>query len=240
MLQLGEKHTSYGVAAQLMQGGAPDMATATTIIRGQKHIDAGNKTALGDKSASDVAFDSVVGAALNFNAKSREAIKKAAEAHYVQTAGIGDGKFTEKTFKASVNAVMGGAERIGRVNSVKTVLPKGVDEDTFNKAVDNFTPPDLLATSVDGRGQPNGMAPMQADGEAATAMSVSAEGRLIYVGSDVYEVYMKDNKRLITQQRDDISGAPMPYRMKLDKPTVVGIAARDKRSLYSGLGGVSP
>lgn len=228
LAQLGEKNTSYGVAAQLMQGGLPNMDTATTIIRGQKQIDAGNKTALGDKSEADDTFNKTVGTALNFlDPKAREALQRAAEAHYVQTAGAGDGKFVAKQFAASVNAVMGGSgDRIGEVNSVKTVLPKGVDENTFEKAVDNLTPQALIASSVDRKGNPNGMAPMYSDGTNVSATDIAVQGKFRYVGSDIYEVYMADNKRLVTANIDPATGGRAPYWAKMDKNTVTSLAQK--------------
>lgn len=224
--QLGEKHTAFGVAAQLMQGSQPDMATATTVIRGQKRIDQGDKSALGPDA--DAAFNKVVGTSLNFlDPKAKEALQRAAEAHYVQTAGTTEAnKFDAKAFANSVNAVVGGKDRVADVNGVKTILPKGVDERTFNKAVDNLTVPDLIALSVGRKGEPNGMAPLYADGTPVKPTDVSVQGRLRYVGGDTYEVYMTDNKRLVTTDLDPQNGGVMPYRMRFDQKAVMDISSR--------------
>lgn len=228
LTQLGEKNTAIGVAAQLMQGSAPDMATATTVIRGQKLIDTGNKTALGGKDEADNAFNKVVGTSLNFlDPKAREALQRAAEAHYAQTArGTEANKFDTKAFTASINAVVGGADRIADVNGARTVLPKGVNESTFNKAVDNLTGPDLVALSVGRKGQPNGMAPVYSDGSPVKPTDIAVQAKLRYVGGDTYEVYMADNKRLVTPDVDPASGAAMPYRMKFDAKVVTDMATR--------------
>jgi hypothetical protein len=128
---------------------------------------------------------------------------------------------------------MGGDERIASINSVNTVLPKGVDSRTFEKAVDNLSPQDLIATSVDRKGQPNGMAPMYSDGSNVNALDISAQGKLRYVGSDTYEVYMSDGKRLVTANIDKSTGLPAPYWTRLDAQAVKTIVTRGSANAAS-------
>lgn len=244
LAQLGEKNTAYGVAAQLMQGAAPDMATAATIIRGQQRLnkDDSTKTALGEPEQATNEFNKTIGTSLSFiDPASRDAIRKAAEAHYIETATVKDGKFDKTLFNKSVNAVLGGNadKRVGTINSTATVLPQGVPEASFEKAVDNLAPPDLIAASVDRKGEPNGMAPVYSDGTLAKASDISAQGKLRYVGGDIYLVQMADNKMLVTHDIDPVSGSPQPYRMKFDKSKVVELAGRTTPDRYNGMQGVN-
>lgn len=239
--QLGEKDTSYGVAAQLMQGGTPSMAVASTIIRGQKIINSETGSpALGEKNDASDAFNKLIGNSLSaLDPASRDAIFAAAKAHYAETAKTGPDKFDKNAFNKSVNAVMGGGEigRVGTINSTATVLPKGVPEALLEKAVDNLTPQDLIAASVDRKGQPNGMAPVYSDGALVKAREITNQGKLRYIGADTYQVQMADNKFLVTRDIDATSGAPQPYRIKFDKNTVAALAQRDnpKRASYAGI-----
>jgi hypothetical protein len=243
--QLGEKDTAYGVAAQLMQGDTPNMAAATSIIRGQKIINAGTTIpSMGDAKDAPDAFGKVTGTALStLDPTTREAIFAAAKAHYAEVSKTGTGKFDAKLFDKSVHAVMGGTEgneRIGVVNSVSTILPRGVPENVFEKAVDNLKPQDLISASVNRKGQPNGMAPVYSDGTMVKANDIANQGRLRYVGADTYQVQMPDNKFLVTKEIDPASGAPQPYRIKLDKNNVQEIANRERPGAYAGIGGIAP
>lgn len=242
--QLGEKDTAYGVAAQLMQGGAPDMATASTIIRGQKIVNSqAGSPQLGEKNDASDAFNKAIGTSLSgLDPATRDAIFAAAKAHYAETAKTAPDKFDKAMFTKSVNAVMGGGEgaRVGIVNATATVLPKGVPEALFEKAVDNLKPEDLIAGSVDRKGQPNGMAPLYGDGALVKARDIANQGRLRYVGADTYQVQMADNKFLVTRDIDAISGAPQPYRIKLDKDRVTAMSARTRPGPYANVGGIAP
>lgn len=203
--QVGEEHSAYGVAAQLVSGDAPDVGTASLIVRGTKRIGA-DKTldTSGKHDEATTAFTTAVGGALyGIPPDARNAIFKAAQAHYAETSAMENRTaFDDKAFGRSVNAVMGsgaGTPRIGSVNGATTVLPSGVTEKQMNTAVDRLIDTDLLRLGVDKQGRNDGSVPVYSDGKPVSANEITTQGTLRYLGAGQYAIQMSDKKYLVTR-----------------------------------------
>jgi hypothetical protein len=236
MTQLGMKNSAYDVAGQVAQG---DVSTANEIIRGSKRMEAdtSTKALLGQEHDASDQFNKTVGQALyGVSPESRDAIRKAANAHYVETAATqGVDNFDKSLYAKSIQAVMGGREtpRVASVNGSTTVLPKGVDEASMEKAVDNLSTEDLVAQSVGRDGRPAGVGPYYTDGKPVSPLDISSQGKFRYVRDDVYQVQMGDGKYLVTPQREQ--GGFTPYLMKLDKQAVDKLATRARSTNSASL-----
>lgn len=237
--QLGLEGSAYSAAADLATQTTPDTASAATIIRGQKRLEADPSVKQqylepeGNKTAAFDAFNNTVGTSLNnMSPASRDAIRQAANAHYVETAASGGsaaGQFDPALYAKSVQTVIGanaaGGTRVANVNGAQTVMPQGVPPDQFNKAVDKLNDADLTSLSVTPQGKPSGLAPVYSDGTPVTAMTLTTQGKFRYVGGDVYKVQMSDGTFLITAN-SPAAGQATPYLIKMNAPAVSQIAAR--------------
>lgn len=197
MAQLGEKDTAYGHAASLAVD-IGDAATASAIIKGQKIIqaDSSAKALFADTNAPLVSnsYYNVVGDALEgVDPAMRAAVLDAAKAHYAYShAGKSETALDEDAFEASVTKVLGST--IGDINGNKTLLPPGLDEDTFNDGIDNMSDTDLIAMSVDKA------APMDVEGSPITAQDIANEGRFVSIGGGYYRIEMADGGIVSTGQ----------------------------------------
>jgi hypothetical protein len=243
MVQLGEKDSVYGYAATLAVD-IGDAATASAIIKGQKIIQADGtaKAMFADANAPIVSnsYYNVVGDALSgLEASARAPVLEAAKAHYAYShAGKSETQIDEAAFEASVTAVLGST--IGDVNDNKTLLPPGLDEDTFNDGVDNMSDTDLIDMSVDK------VAPMDLDGSPITAQDIANEGRFVSIGGDYYRIEMTDGGIVSTGRADPANNQnvrwfifkPDAERMKwLAQRTVDNIpSSSDPGSLPFGIG----
>jgi hypothetical protein len=216
MAQLGEKDTAYGHAASLAVD-VGDAATASAIIKGQKIIQADStaKEMFGGANApiASNAYYNVVGDALQgVDPAMRAAVYDAAKAHYAYGhAGKSETELSNSAFEASTMAVLGAT--IGEINNKKTLLPPGLDADTFNDGVDNMSDTDLIDMSVDK------VAPMDLDGSPITAQDIANEGRFVSIGGGYYRIEMTDGGIVSTGQMDGQNARwfifkPDPERMK--------------------------
>ena len=115
-----------------MAGATGDNVLMTTVFQGQELIK--NKLVSAPKAAdylsiSDDFLSDVYGI------QDKSAIIEAAKAHYAATAGNVD-VFDADAFEDSLSAVTGG---IGEVNGSKVELPRGVDEDSFEDFINEFS-----------------------------------------------------------------------------------------------------
>lgn len=76
-----------------------------------------------------------------YGVQDKTSILEAAKAHYASTAGNVD-VFDVDAWENSLSAVTGG---IGEVNGNKVELPRGVDEDTFEDFIDEYSAPQVEA-----------------------------------------------------------------------------------------------
>jgi hypothetical protein len=236
--QVGQSDSVFAHAAGLSadQG---NMQVAGDIVRGQKRMqeDKGITDSLGkgyDQQSSDVFNQTVGGSLLGLKPDQLSAIRQAALAHYVQTqVGSGAtpyGRLDSRAYASSIQAVMGGSTAspaVGTVNGAPTLLPKGLDAGTMERAVDNLQPADLIALSADGN------PPKYADGTVVSPREIAREGKFRSVGGGSYTIQMADSRQLVSRVGAD--GQAVFYQMKADPATLKGIAARGGRSA-SGIG----
>lgn len=234
--QIGQTDSVFAHAAGLSQDQG-NMQVAGDIVRGQKRLqeDKGIKDALGngyDQQTSDTFNQTVGSSLLGLRPEALSAIRQAALAHYVQTqVGTGTARYGQvdpKAYAQSIQAVMGGstaAPAVGTVNGAPTLLPKGVDAGTMERAVDNLQASDLVSLSVDGS------PPRYADGSVVTPREIAREGKFRSIGGGVYTIQMADNKQLVSRMQPN--GQAVFYQMKADAPAIKAIAGRGAGGRFS-------
>lgn len=226
--QLGETNPTMAFAADLKYNRGGDLA-ASDVVRGQKRIDSGDKVvdaAISGANANNItnALSATIGAAL-YGADPRftAALQKAAIAHYVETSVTqGNTGWNADAFNKSVNAVLGGtpgAPALGTVNGQVTMLPRGTDEQTFNKAVDQLTPDDLVRMSLDK------LPPRYSDGSGVPASDIQDEGMFRAVGNDTYRIQFSDGGFAITGEIGP-NGRPVAYLFVAKADDLKAIAGR--------------
>jgi hypothetical protein len=205
--QLGQTDPTFEYAAGLAYDKG-DASTAADIVRGSKRLqdDKALYDTLGQKSEDfSASFATLTGTALsNVNPRIRDQIQKAALAHYVETyASRAGGAFNTSEYERSVNAVLGGrgGPAVDEVNGEITVLPEGVDADTFNEALPRMNMSDYERMSA------NGLGPKYADGADVDPQDIDAEGKFRAIGGDRYYIEMSDRKFLITGNVDTLGRA---------------------------------
>lgn len=224
--QLGQTDSAFGFAAGLAADrGARDVAG--DIIRGQKRIDADKdvKQAIGDDKVVTQTFESLTGKSLMGVApETRQSIKDAALAHYVEThvnRSAGKfGAFDKNAYTASLNAVLTGNKAgtaVDSVNGEATVVPPGVTGKEFDRALDSFTIDTYVEMSKDGK------PPRYADGTVARAEDIAVEGKFRSLGGGEYAIEMGNGKFLLSEIRADRTAAP--YRFVADPDKIKKAAA---------------
>lgn len=226
--QLGEKDKVYAYAAGLAtEGGSPTVAS--DVVRGRKLLENNDtiEAQVGTKAEIDNEFNKlVVGSLSGLAPDQQQAIHDAALAHYVQTytsrgiAGIND-----QQFQASIDVVMGGTPGkpgIGIINGQPTAMPKGVDPQTFEKAVDNMEPEDWINMS------PQKTPPLFITGEVVSPETMAQEARFRSIGGGLYKVQFDDGTYAWTG-KVDTTGRPAAY---LFQPTADSLkSVNDKRDV---------
>ena len=160
-----------------MAGATGDNVLMTTVFQGQELIK--NKLVSAPKAAdylsiSDDFLSDVYGI------QDKSAIIEAAKAHYAATAGNVD-VFDADAFEDSLSAVTGG---IGEVNGSKVELPRGVDEDSFEDFINEFS-----GAQVAGLGGVIGFD----DNQAANAIQ---NGKIKSIGANKYIVMTNGSQAL--------------------------------------------
>jgi len=212
--QLGQTDKVFEHAAGVAMAGAPDVAAE--VVRGRTRLtdDKQLKETFATRDYAN-AFDAIVKGSLNGVPPDRvQAIRDAALAHYAETyvargpdravSGVAP---DSAALERSVDAVLGGrpgGSRIGTVNGETTILPQGVNEDTFEAALDNMSTVDYARLSA--TGQP----PVYADGTLVTPDEIAREGRFKAVGNNKYMIQMGGDDYLLTEP-PRTGTAPTPY-----------------------------
>jgi hypothetical protein len=169
---------------------------------------------------TDNQFNLIVGQALNAtDPRVRQAIRQTADALYVERFR-NDTSFSWRNYRQAIHAVLN--TEIGSVNGASIVLPRGVDESSFDWALDALTPQDLIGMSADGH------PPMSSAGVVAP-LDISYEGRFQAVGKDTYRIVMADGLPLWSTAGQD-------YHIVL-KPDDVRRLAREARARNVSLQG---
>lgn len=202
--QLGEENTALGYAAALAAQG--DAATAGSVVRGTKMLKEDKSSAAlfgGQNEAPEAFYETMAGALSEVDPSQRNAVFEASKAHYAYTFGRnGGGQFDKTNFETSVKAVLGG--HVGEVNGRPTLLPKGLDEETFDDAIDNMTTQQLVELSVDK------LPPLDAEGGTVPMEDISNEGEFVAIGNNTYKIRMTDGRFLSTGRPDPQA----PYNMR--------------------------
>ncbi len=193
--QLKEKDTVFGYAAGLATV-AGQQGVAADILRGEKQIK-NNKdvmTSIGAQESDIVAeFNKYVGKAV-IGTEHGTQIRKAAVAHYVQaqlvTGSAKQGTFDTKLFKESIDKVLG--TTIGSVNGADIMLPRGVTNDQFDKALTRMNEADYARLSK------FATVPLYGDGKPVAAKDIANEGKFEAIGGGEYRIKMSDNNYLIS------------------------------------------
>lgn len=160
-----------------MAGATGDNVLMATVFTGQellkeKLVSAAKPSeylSVSDEFLSDV-----------YGIQDKSSILEAAKAHYAATAGNVD-VFDQDAFETSLSAVTGG---IGEVNGNKVELPRGVDEDTFEDFIDEFS-----SEQVESIGGILGFT----DNQAA---NVIQNGKIKSVGANKYIVMANETQAL--------------------------------------------
>lgn len=233
--QVGQKNSEFGIAGGLMQKGDTD--TATQVVYGSKMMKdeaTAKDTLKGDAGRNDDVWNTTArNALIGIKPEARDALFKAANAHYVATYSHTTAQFDPKLYQKSINAVLGGkedGERFANVNGKPTVLPQGVSGAEMDRAVDSLNGEDLVRLAVDPKGKPRNTPPMYANGDVVPATDIATQGRMEFVGADTYQIRMLDNRLLFTSD----AGRKATYFMRLDADAVKSINKRVVGSMQPG------
>jgi len=231
MAQLGIDNSAYSAAAQLL---ATDPAAANTVAAGVERTvkNPNADKVLGSKQDNYTAFQTAVGNSMNgMDAKTVDALFKAANAHYIETmfkSALGTGakldQFNETEYKKSIQTVVAG-HSIAMIDGQLTMVPRGVTPERFQLAVDNATPEDMIKYSVTQDGRPLNMPPRYQNGDIPTAVDIRANARWQYIRDDVYSIVMtSDYKELVIANTR--GGGFQRYYVKFNKDAVDEITSR--------------
>ncbi|MDP2619911.1 MAG: hypothetical protein Q8P46_06995 [Hyphomicrobiales bacterium] len=231
--QINEKAPLFGFAGGLSEA-QPE--TAREILRGAQKLQDNPdvKAALHDTNAGTntaSSFAGIVGGALDQSPAAAYGARLAADALYVQRAGLGGvANFDQDAYNQAVRDVLGAApgQREGglaEINGEPTVLPPGVSEDEFDNMLDALTPLDLVRFSV------GGGAPRYGDGAVAAPDEISREGKFRAVGAGTYSIVMADGEPLLNPD-----GPNSLYFFQVDKSAVSDVLGRDESSGAPAIG----
>lgn len=160
-----------------MAGATGDVSLMNAVFKGQELLAAKLVKAPTSMDYLPV-LDEFVGDV--YGTQDKGAILEAAKNHYVATADDG-GIFDNSAFEDSLSAVTGG---IAEINGFKIELPRGVDEDTFDEFIEEFTP-----SQIESLGGVLGFT----NEEAAELIQ---DGRIKNIGANKYVVMVNDTQSL--------------------------------------------
>lgn len=123
-----------GAGLYAMGGAIGDRDVMQAMFDGQAALDRKNVVPLRQEEYLPVFQKQVEGI---YGPNDEANVRKAALAHYAATSSHRDGTFDESEFIASIQAVTNGT---GEINGFNVELPRGVPEDEFQRAINNFTP----------------------------------------------------------------------------------------------------
>jgi hypothetical protein len=160
-----------------MAGATGDNVLMATVFQGQELLKNKLVTAAKPSEYLSVSEDFLGDV---YGVQDKTSILEAAKAHYASTAGNVD-VFDIDAWENSLSAVTGG---IGEVNGNKIELPRGVDEDTFEDFIDEFS-----GLQVEALGGVLGFT----DNQAA---NVIQNGKIKSVGANKYIVMANESQAL--------------------------------------------
>lgn len=196
MKQLEVKDPVFAHAGDLYLEGSQEIAES--IIKGKNRIikNPDIVAQMGMDDSVPTRFQEITNRALlQMRPESRDAVQEAAVAHWIERASSGKKlSFDSETFKKSVQAVLGGAEdspALDDVNGEITLLPKGLDGDTLESAIERMTLADWSRMSS------NGKPPKLRDGSVIDPADIRDEVKLRAIGANTYKVQLSDGTYLL-------------------------------------------
>ena len=196
-----------GKASQFaMAGAVNDIPVATAIFQGQFKIDQG--APLPNKNELYSIYKNKVGDLYELPGSFGEndaIVFRAALAHYAEVrtspeTQIGGDVTTQ--FQASIDAVTGG---VGTYNNFTYQLPRGMEEDDFNNAIERFSVDTLEYLAPDGL---IGFTPDQYGGDNG-ALAVLKRSRIRSISNDTYEPQLENGQPSLTLA----NGEPLRFQM---------------------------
>lgn len=233
LLQLGEKDRVFAHAGDLYLEGMPGVAG--DIIRGRKRLvenpSIEQQLGAGPQEINDAFAKASGGAFDSIEPARRQGMQDAAYALYVQKASERGkiGKFDKDLFSESVQAVAGGTDgdpSIASVNGQDTYLPRGINGDDMETAIDRMTIEDYTRMSA------QGVPPRYRDGTAVQPYDIKDEVTLQSIGGGQYRLKLSDDT-LLTTGKINSAGRVEWYIFKPDAEQIKKIAARPDRTRVS-------
>lgn len=196
-----------GKASQFaMAGAVNDIPVATAIFQGQFKIDEG--APLPNKNELYSIYKNKVGDLYELPGSFGEndaIVFRAALAHYAETRTSPEtqiGGDVTSEFQASIDAVTGG---VGEYNNFTYQLPRGMEEDDFNNAIERFGIDTLEYLAPEGL---IGFTPDQYGGDSG-ALAVLKRSRIRSISNDTYEPQLENGQPALTLA----NGQPLRFRM---------------------------
>lgn len=225
LAQLKQENPAAGQAGQLLLQG--DRATASMVLSGMIRLkdNPSLPTAIGfDEKLSSLQFQSVIGqSTAMWNPQDTEALKRAADAYYLEKLAVSGGKYSDSDYKKTVSKVFG--FETAKINGYDTVLPRGVSQNQINLFLDHVEPAELMAMSR------SGTRPMVSpDGKRLSTpdfKDVVPSARLVNVGPGVYRMYPPvGNVPYLSGVYDEASRMYLPYDIELSPEKIGSVATR--------------
>lgn len=196
-----------GKASQFaMAGAVNDIPVATAIFQGQFKIDEG--APLPNKNELYSIYKNKVGDLYELPGSFGEndaLVFRAALAHYAETRTSPEtqiGSDVTSEFQASIDAVTGG---VGEYNNFTYQLPRGMEEDDFNNAIERFGIASLEYMAPEGL---IGFTPDQYGGENG-ALAVLKRSRIRSISSNTYQPQLENGQPALTLA----NGQPLQFQM---------------------------
>lgn len=234
---LKEKNPEMAVAGFIMANNPASLPVAYDIIRGgevlkAKWPDVKPDTAIKDyfkelqvtdRLPADVA--QVFGAAPGRIAE----IQRAADVLYIFRNRFG-GQFDQGKYRQALYDVMGGST-VENVNGAPTLLPRGINANQMERALDNLDDGALVELSASGGVPVYGSVDHEGKpvSKPITAEDIATEGRLEAVGPNTYAVRMSFDGGYALDSTKLVPGVEFQdaiYLMKLEPETVETLAGR--------------
>jgi len=176
-----------------MAGATGDDALMTDVFNGQELLKEGLVTAVKASEYLSVSDDFLGDV---YGIQDKASILEAAKAHYASTVGNVD-VFDGDAWEASLSAVTGG---IGEVNGNKIELPRGVDEDTFEDFIDEFS-----GLQVESLGGVLGFTDNQAANQIQNGKIKSiGSNKYIVMTNEAQALFKKDGEPLIIEFTSEV------------------------------------
>lgn len=233
--QLNDKNPAAAQAGRLML--LRDDATAQAIVRGANRVKENPSIVAGvgfKSEASASLFENEVNQAFSrLPSEEREAIKKAADAYYIEALASSGGTFNDSDYRKVIEKVSG--YKFARINGFKTAMPKGVSESDMNTFLDKADAADVMAASLSGQ-RPKAQIGIGSNLRLTTkpVEDILPDARLVLVSGDIYRLYPPSGAVPYTTG-ELTNGVYQPYDIKLTKDTLDAVRQKSKGKTYASV-----